>query len=92
MITDTQTTSARIADLSIALEDGGIAADPVNLLLLAHTATDLGIDSLLISVMVDENESEMARLRSYARVATQVSNRLDQPSVTNVERELQPAC
>lgn len=92
MITDTHTTSARIADLSIALEDGGIAADPVNLLLLAHTATDLGIDSLLVSVMVDENESEMARLRSYARVAAQVSRRLDQPSVVTVERELQPAC
>jgi hypothetical protein len=92
MITDTQTMSPRISELDYALEVGGIAADPVNLLLLAHTATELGVDDLLVSVMVDENEPEVARMRAYARVAVQVSNRMHKPSAARIERELQPAC
>ena len=93
MITDTRTTTARITSLDSMLEADGIAADPVSLLLLAHTARDLGVDELLVSIMVDEREPEVARLRAYARVAVQVSAMLrDGASVVTVERELQPAC
>ncbi len=92
MITDTQTMSARIAALDFALEDGGIAADPVNLLLLAHTANDLGVDDLMVSVMVDEGEPEVARIRAYAKVAVQVSSRLRGSVTARMDRELQPAC
>ena len=93
MITDTRTTIARITSLGHLLEADGIAADPVSLLLLAHTARDLGVDELLVSIMVDEREPEVARLRAYARVAVQVSALLRAGDrVVAVERELQPAC
>lgn len=93
MITDTRTTAARITALDFLLEAEGIAADPVTLLLVAHTARDLGVDEVLVSVMVDEDEPEVARLRAYARVSVQVASRLREPIVTVTEdRELQPAC
>ena len=93
MITDTRTTTARITSLDHLLEADGIAADPVSLLLLAHTARDLGVDELLVSIMVDEREPEVARLRAYARVAVAVSALLREGDRTvAVERELQPAC
>ena len=93
MITDTRTTTARITSLDHLLEADGIAADPVSLLLLAHTARDLGVDELLVSIMVDEREPEVARLRAYARVAVAVSALLREGDrIVAVERELQPAC
>ena len=93
MITDIRTTTARITSLDYLLEADGIAADPVSLLLLAHTARDLGVNELLVSIMVDEREPEVARLRAYARVAVQVGNLLtEQVPAAAVERELQPAC
>ncbi len=92
MITDTQTMSSRITELDYALADRGIAADPVNLLLLAHTAADLGVDDLMVSLMVDEGEPEVARIRAYAKVSVQVANRLNARSVAHTVHELQPAC
>ena len=92
MITDTHTTSARITALDFALEDGGIAADPVNLLLLAHTAADLGVNDLMVSLMVDEGEPEVARIRAYAKVAVQVSSRLNERIAASQDHVLQPAC
>jgi len=93
MITDTRTTTARISSLDSVLEADGIAADPVSLLLLAHTARDLGVNELLVSIMVDEREPEVARLRAYARVAVAVSALLREGDrIVAVERELQPAC
>jgi hypothetical protein len=93
MITDTRTTTARITSLDYVLEADGMNADPVSLLLLAHTARDLGVNELLVSIMVDEREPEVARLRAYARVAVQVSALLgERDHVVAVERELQPAC
>jgi hypothetical protein len=73
MTLDTHTTTARIKSLDFMLEADGITADPVNLLLLAHTARDLGVNELLVSLMVDEDEPEVARIRAYARVAVQVA-------------------
>jgi hypothetical protein len=92
MITDTHTSTARIKSLDFMLEADGIAADPVNLLLLAHTARDLGVNELLVSLMVDEDEPEVARIRAYARVAVQVAGLLRDQAATVTERELQPAC
>lgn len=91
MITTTHTTTARIKSLDFQLEANGIAADPVNLLLLAHTARDLGINELLVSLMVDEDEPEVARVRAYARVSVQVAAAL-RDGATVEHRELQPAC
>lgn len=93
MTTDTRTTTARITSLDYVLEAEGMNADPVSLLLLAHTARDLGVSELLVSIMVDEREPEVARLRAYARVSVQVSALLGgRDHVVAVERELQPAC
>ena len=65
----------------------------MNLLLLAHTARDLGVNELLVSLMVDEDEPEVARIRAYARVAVQVAARLREQRRRHVDaRELQPAC
>lgn len=91
MITDTHTTTARIKSLDFQVEKGGIAADPVSLLLLAHTARDLGINELLVSLMINEDEPEVARIRAYARVAVQVAAALREGAVVE-HRELQPAC
>lgn len=91
MITDTHTTTARIKSLDFQLEADGIAADPVNLLLLAHTARDLGVNELLVSLMVDEDEPEVARIRAYARVAVQVAAAL-RDGATVEHRELLHAC
>lgn len=93
MTIETHTTTARIKSLDYRVEAGGIDADPVNLLLLAHTARDLGVNELLVSLMVDEDEPAVVRVRAYGRVAVQVAARLrGDVAVANVERELQPAC
>lgn len=93
MTIETHTTTARIKSLDYRVEAGGIDADPVNLLLLAHTARDLGINELLVSLMVDEAEPEVVRVRAYGRVAVQVAAQLrDGSDIGIVERELQPAC
>jgi hypothetical protein len=92
MTLDTHTTTARIKSLDFVLEADGITGDPVNLLLLAHTARDLGVNELLVSLMVDEDEPEVARIRAYARVAVQVAARLREQATVVDARELQPAC
>ena len=94
-ITTTHTTSARLKSLDTVLE--AITADPVNLLLLAHTARDLGINELLVSIMIGEDEPEVARIRAYSRVAVLVANRLHEQESTTTpvagsDRELQHAC
>jgi hypothetical protein len=93
--TTTHTTTARIKSLDLVLEAKGITADPVNLLLLAHTARDLGVNELLVSIMINEDEPEVARIRAYSRVAVQVANRLHEERATpatGTDRELQHAC
>ncbi len=93
MTTQTHTTTARIRTLDYVIDANGINADPVSLLLLAHTAQDLGVNELLVSLMVDESQPEVARIRAYARVAVQVASRLDETRRTiHDTRELQPAC
>lgn len=93
MITDARTTAARITALDLLLDAEGIGADPVALLLVAHAARDLGVDEVLVSVMVDDDQPEVARLRAYARVSVQVVSRLQEPVVHVADtRELQPAC
>jgi hypothetical protein len=91
MTTETHTTTARIKSLDYKLAADGITADPVSLLLLAHTARDLGVNELLVSLMVDEDEPEVARIRAYARVSVQVAAHLRE-AATNRHRELQLAC
>jgi len=95
MTTTTHTTTARLKTLDLVLEAKGITADPVNLLLLAHTARDLGINELLVSIMINEDEPEVARIRAYSRVAVQVASRLHDQTVTppaGTDRELVHAC
>ena len=90
----TRTTTARIDDLGYRMEARGIAADPVNLLLLAHTATDLGVNQILVDVMVDEDQPEVVRMRAFAKVSVQVAMRLHADAATRPagRQELQHAC
>jgi hypothetical protein len=67
----------------------GMAADPAALGVLAHAARDLGVTDVLVSVMVDEDEPEAARVRAYSKVSSAVSGQVSGPVVL---RELQPAC
>lgn len=92
MITDTHTTTALIQTLDFAMEANGIAADPVGLLLLAHTARDLDVNELLVSVMIDERAPEVVRIRAYSRVSVQVAARLQESPAAPMHRELQHAC
>lgn len=96
---NTQTTTAEttsmhaLADLGFAIEDRGINADPVALLLLAHTARDLGVNDFLVGLMVHEDEPANARVRAFARVSSAVSLALaTDTSVAPRKRELLPAC
>jgi len=84
-------TTLTLAQLDTQLEVGGIAADPVNLLLLAHTARELGVSDVLINVMVDEDEPEVARIRAYAKVAVAVARRTYLSGPTTDDRVLQVA-
>lgn len=86
MTIDITTTAERVESLAQELSVRGMSADPVNVLLLAHTARDLGVHEVPISVMVDEEAPEVARLRAYAVVASAVTSRL---VAATEERELQ---
>ena len=81
METTTHTTTARIKALGYQMEARGIDADPVDLLLLAHTARDLNVSEILVGLMIDEDEPEVARMRAFGRVSMQVAMRLhDEPA------------
>jgi len=84
-------TALKISELDTQLEVGGIAADPVNLLMLAHTARDLGVSDILVNVMIDEHEPEVARIRAYAKVAVAVARRQMFSGPTADDRVLQVA-
>lgn len=95
MITDSNPSTTSLAVLDYVIEDAGMSADPVSLLLLAHEARDLGVSELLVALMVDEAQPEVARIRAYARVSVQVANHRSSRSTRSfatAERELEPAC
>ncbi len=66
-------TRMNLVALDTQLADGGIDANPVDLLLLAHAARDLGVADVLIDVMVDDHEPSVARIRAYAKVSSAVA-------------------
>lgn len=74
-----------ITALGRAIDARGISADPMSLLLLAHAARDLDVPAILIEVMVDEHEVEVARIRAFALVSCRVSVQLDGSGVPTVD-------
>lgn len=62
-----------IDELAHLVAADGIAAHPVALLELAHTAHDLGVSQVLIDVLADPAEPEPARLRALGRIASELS-------------------
>jgi len=93
MNTQTISTAREIDNLGFAIEACGIDADPVALLLLAHTARDLDVNELLVNVMVDEAAPRNARIRAFARVSSAVAIALgDGSTAAGAERELLHAC
>ena len=66
-------TIMNMSALDTAVATRGIDADPVRLLLLAHAARDLEVNGVVIDVMIDEGQPEVARIRAYARVSSAVA-------------------
>jgi len=91
MITDINPSAASLTVLDYVIEEAGMSADPVSLLLLAHEARDLGVSELLVDLMVDEAQPEVARVRAYARVSVKVANHRFAGAGAAFGRELQPA-
>ena len=62
-----------LMDLSERVARGGISADPRGITELAETAQRLGIRPVLVDVLLDEAQPEVARLRAFTRVSCAVS-------------------
>jgi hypothetical protein len=88
----THTNHDAIEALGYAIEARGIDADPVALLLLAHSARDMGVSEFLVSLMVDDDQPAVARVRAFARVSSLVSLALDDERAASAGRALHPAC
>jgi hypothetical protein len=74
---DAAATRSRLATVAATIEQGGIDADPMSVLLVAHTARDLEISPVLVSVLADEKEPAVARERAFARISVLMDSRLD---------------
>ncbi len=70
------TAPGRLAALVRTVERAGLAADRVGVRSLARAAQDQGISAVLVSVMVDEAEPEVARIRAFGRVSAAMDVRL----------------
>lgn len=81
---DAVATRARLATLTERIGRDGVTADPTSLLLVAHTARDLGISPVLVSVLVDDAEPDVVRERAFGRVSALLDARLDAAHVEAV--------
>ena len=59
-----ETISSTIHSLALSIEAEGFGDDSLDLLVMAHAARDLGISEILVQVMIDDLEPEVARLRN----------------------------
>ena len=72
-----RTTSAqaeRIIRVGEVIARNGIAAAAVDVLLLAHDARDLGIDSVLVDALVDESAPEVVRQRAFVLIGRRMAS------------------
>ena len=88
-----ETTAQTINALAGRLLDHGFGDDSLDLLVIAHAARDLGVNDILVQLMIDDQQPEVARMRAFARVSSAISSRLDAggPEITPRSRELAAA-
>jgi hypothetical protein len=55
----------------------GFGDDSLDLLVIAHAARDLHVNEILVQVMIDDHEPEVARERAFALVARSISSASD---------------
>jgi len=67
---NTKQMTNEVSRLTEQVAASGIDSDRLGLLNLAHDARDLGVSTVLIEVMVDEDAPVAARLRAYGRVSS----------------------
>ena len=89
-----ETISSTIHSLALSISSEGFGDDSLDLLVMAHAARDLGINEVLVQVMIDDLEPEVARERAFAMVARLMAGASDLDSVVvdRTERVLANAC
>ena len=88
-----ETISSTIHSLALSISSEGFDDDSLDLLVMAHSARDLGINEILVQVMIDDLEPEVARERAFAMVARLMAAfDLDSVIVDRATRELAVAC
>ena len=94
METNMETISSTIHALALSIDAEGFGDDSLGLLVMAHAARDLGISEILVQVMIDDLEPEVARERAFAMVARLMASvsDLDSVVVDRTERTLAVAC
>ncbi len=94
METNMETISSTIHSLALSIDAEGFGDDSLDLLVMAHAARDLGISEILVQVMIDDLEPEVARERAFAMVARLMASvsDLDSVVVDRTERTLAVAC
>lgn len=72
----------RLIHLGESINERGIAAADVELLLLAHDARDLGVEPVLVDVMIDDDAPAVVRERAFGLVAARMAARVAAAPVT----------
>lgn len=62
-----------LMSLADQVAQGGISANPRGITELAETAQRLGVRPILVDILLDEAEPEVARIRAFTRVTCAVS-------------------
>jgi hypothetical protein len=73
-------TPTALSVLGRTIAELGIDADPQGLHVLADTAHDAGISTVLTDLMVDTQAPTVARVRAFSRVACAVSALVYRPT------------
>lgn len=73
------TAPARLAALGWQLERDGMVGHEADVAEIAHLAADVGVSPVLVGVLADGREPEVARIRAFGLVALGLSRRLQPP-------------
>jgi hypothetical protein len=89
-----ETIARTIQLLAHRIESEGFGDDSLDLLVMAHAARDLHVNEILVQVMIDDREPEVARERAFAMVARAMDSATDLDLILaeRIERPLAIAC
>lgn len=77
-------TRSSLQGLGRRVAETGISINATQLNDLAEAATELGISPVLISVLTDDTQPEVARIRAFERVTCAISRWTYQPCRSDV--------